>query len=89
MRRSQPGLARKTGLAAVESPPNENREVQIRMLAIGRSAARAETPGRKHGIESPASHRHRSTGAIVMKWETPQASDMRYGFEITMYIATR
>ncbi|HEX3124108.1 MAG TPA: pyrroloquinoline quinone precursor peptide PqqA [Rhodanobacteraceae bacterium] len=24
-----------------------------------------------------------------MKWETPQASDMRYGFEITMYIATR
>jgi len=25
----------------------------------------------------------------LMKWETPQASDMRYGFEITMYIATR
>jgi len=25
----------------------------------------------------------------VMKWETPQASDMRFGFEITMYIATR
>ncbi|HET7777176.1 MAG TPA: pyrroloquinoline quinone precursor peptide PqqA [Rudaea sp.] len=24
-----------------------------------------------------------------MKWETPQASDMRFGFEITMYIATR
>ena len=31
-------------------------------------------------------------GAIwskLMKWETPQASDMRYGFEITMYIANR
>jgi coenzyme PQQ precursor peptide PqqA len=28
-------------------------------------------------------------GAQLMKWETPQASDMRYGFEITMYIATR
>jgi len=26
---------------------------------------------------------------MVMKWETPKASDMRYGFEITMYIATR
>jgi coenzyme PQQ precursor peptide PqqA len=25
----------------------------------------------------------------IMKWQTPQASDMRYGFEITMYIATR
>jgi coenzyme PQQ precursor peptide PqqA len=25
----------------------------------------------------------------VMKWETPQASDQRFGFEITMYISTR
>jgi len=24
-----------------------------------------------------------------MKWETPIASDMRFGFEITMYIASR
>ncbi|HEY8011361.1 MAG TPA: pyrroloquinoline quinone precursor peptide PqqA [Rudaea sp.] len=24
-----------------------------------------------------------------MKWQTPQASDMRFGFEITMYIANR
>jgi len=24
-----------------------------------------------------------------MKWSTPQASDMRFGFEITMYIANR
>ncbi|MDX5410370.1 MAG: pyrroloquinoline quinone precursor peptide PqqA [Thauera sp.] len=24
-----------------------------------------------------------------MKWETPTASDMRFGFEITMYIANR
>jgi coenzyme PQQ precursor peptide PqqA len=26
---------------------------------------------------------------ISMKWEKPQASDMRWGFEITMYIANR
>jgi coenzyme PQQ precursor peptide PqqA len=25
----------------------------------------------------------------VMKWETPSAIDFRFGFEITMYIATR
>jgi len=25
----------------------------------------------------------------TMKWETPQASDHRYGFEVTMYIANR
>ncbi|AUM01515.1 MULTISPECIES: pyrroloquinoline quinone precursor peptide PqqA [Rhodocyclales] len=24
-----------------------------------------------------------------MKWETPSACDFRFGFEITMYIATR
>ncbi|TVO51653.1 pyrroloquinoline quinone precursor peptide PqqA [Denitromonas halophila] len=24
-----------------------------------------------------------------MKWETPTAADFRFGFEITMYIATR
>ncbi|SAK52311.1 coenzyme PQQ synthesis protein PqqA [Caballeronia calidae] len=24
-----------------------------------------------------------------MKWETPSFTDMRFGFEITMYIATR
>jgi coenzyme PQQ precursor peptide PqqA len=26
---------------------------------------------------------------IVMKWETPQATDFRFGMEITMYIANR
>jgi coenzyme PQQ precursor peptide PqqA len=26
---------------------------------------------------------------FVMKWETPQAIDFRFGMEITMYIANR
>ena len=26
---------------------------------------------------------------IIMKWTTPTAQDMRFGFEITMYIANR
>jgi len=30
--------------------------------------------------------KHRS---ILMKWETPQATDFRFGMEITMYIAKR
>jgi coenzyme PQQ precursor peptide PqqA len=29
------------------------------------------------------------TGELVMKWETPQAIDFRFGMEITMYIAHR
>jgi coenzyme PQQ precursor peptide PqqA len=27
--------------------------------------------------------------SFVMKWETPQATDFRFGMEITMYIAKR
>ncbi len=30
-----------------------------------------------------------TTGGFVMKWETPQAIDLRFGMEITMYIAHR
>jgi coenzyme PQQ precursor peptide PqqA len=28
-------------------------------------------------------------GKLTMKWTTPAAQDMRFGFEITMYIANR
>jgi len=28
-------------------------------------------------------------GEQDMKWETPTATDLRFGFEITMYIANR
>jgi coenzyme PQQ precursor peptide PqqA len=27
--------------------------------------------------------------SICMKWEKPAATDLRFGFEITMYIANR
>jgi coenzyme PQQ precursor peptide PqqA len=27
--------------------------------------------------------------AMKLKWETPTARDLRFGFEITMYIANR
>jgi coenzyme PQQ precursor peptide PqqA len=29
------------------------------------------------------------TGDYAMQWTTPQFTDLRFGFEITMYIATR
>ncbi|MBL8471067.1 MAG: pyrroloquinoline quinone precursor peptide PqqA [Rhodocyclaceae bacterium] len=34
----------------------------------------------------PTKHRSKETS---MQWQTPQACDFRFGFEITMYIATR
>jgi coenzyme PQQ precursor peptide PqqA len=30
-----------------------------------------------------------SSGGTLMQWTTPSFTDMRFGFEITMYIATR
>jgi pyrroloquinoline quinone biosynthesis protein A len=38
-----------------------------------------------HQPQSAEQHTRR----IDMKWEKPAASDMRFGFEITMYIANR
>jgi coenzyme PQQ precursor peptide PqqA len=32
---------------------------------------------------------HHTIRSSVMKWETPQAVDFRFGMEITMYIAKR
>jgi coenzyme PQQ precursor peptide PqqA len=35
-------------------------------------------------------NRHRALAKeSPMKWETPEATDMRFGMEITMYIANR
>lgn len=49
---------------------------------------------RRHGVVGPGGFPwlHRAThvhGVHIMKWETPQATDQRFGFEITMYIANR
>ncbi len=30
-----------------------------------------------------------STGDFPMQWQTPTATDFRFGFEITMYVAAR
>lgn len=31
----------------------------------------------------------RPPGDIKMQWQTPTATDLRFGFEITMYVAAR
>jgi coenzyme PQQ precursor peptide PqqA len=41
----------------------------------GKAAPLATSPGKSR--------------SSVMKWETPQATDFRFGMEITMYIAKR
>jgi pyrroloquinoline quinone biosynthesis protein A len=42
--------------------------------------------GCRHIQPQRADQHHRRN---AMKWETPAAIDMRFGFEITMYIANR
>ncbi|HXS20373.1 MAG TPA: pyrroloquinoline quinone precursor peptide PqqA [Steroidobacteraceae bacterium] len=52
---------------------------------------RFRTPGR-FGDDAPAGPIRagfHGNGELVMKWETPQAIDLRFGMEITMYIAHR
>lgn len=44
-------------------------------------------PGRPAGRSAVA--RPNRPEVLVMKWETPQAIDYRFGMEITMYIANR
>jgi len=66
----------RAGRLRLQRPSNENHETSF---MIGR--IRAALPcGRMRAVK------HRS---ILMKWETPQATDFRFGMEITMYIAKR
>jgi len=63
---------------------HENHEVTFMMIPF----RRREWCGRmasKDGSRRPQP----IPRSIVMKWETPQAIDFRFGMEITMYIAKR
>jgi pyrroloquinoline quinone biosynthesis protein A len=46
-----------------------------------------------HGARFPTRHRpvprNARQGDFPMTWQTPQAVDFRFGFEITMYVAAR
>jgi len=44
---------------------------------------------RSAGLASLADLLPRNCWSSKMKWETPQATDFRFGMEITMYIANR
>lgn len=44
----------------------------------------AVAPNMRHGMLSSRLHEE-----LDMTWQTPQALDFRFGFEITMYVAAR
>jgi coenzyme PQQ precursor peptide PqqA len=44
----------------------------------------------RRAIAEAQGHRlNHQRGGTCMQWTTPSFTDMRFGFEITMYIATR
>lgn len=58
-------------------------------------AAAARGPSIRHGIDVvPAlsirpARRSSPQGDFRMQWQTPTATDLRFGFEITLYVAAR
>lgn len=74
------------GIGSVEGPqvPNENHDPTF-MIGRIRKPARC---GRM-GVPGPCGIGRLLHQEIFMKWETPQATDFRFGMEITMYIAKR
>ena len=46
-------------------------------------------PFRPDGLARNIERRRRMKGSAIMKWETPEAVDFRFGMEITMYVANR
>jgi coenzyme PQQ precursor peptide PqqA len=61
---------------------HENHEAAFKIIPYGREAPRRKI---SQTIDSDYTSFRRPT----MKWETPEAVDLRYGMEITMYISNR
>ncbi len=49
----------------------------------------ANIPGRTKSSRAPFGACVNPRGEIPMQWQTPTAIDFRFGFEITMYVASR
>jgi coenzyme PQQ precursor peptide PqqA len=63
---------------------HENHEARFKNIPYGPAGA-----SRMIGWTIDFRRPHISYGAWTMKWETPEAVDLRYGMEITMYISNR
>jgi coenzyme PQQ precursor peptide PqqA len=63
--------------AASATAPNENHEPRFMMSLIRRTGYRGT-------MDSVLTYR-----SFDMKWETPQAVELRFGMEITMYVSHR
>jgi coenzyme PQQ precursor peptide PqqA len=69
---------------------HENHEVRF-MISWLERGGRAVQDAQGTSRIPAAADRRRATfpGDTHMKWETPTATDLRFGFEITMYVSAR
>ncbi len=66
---------------------NENHEARLSDFTL---AQRGEAPTmRSVGTEFLDPIAPNTLKGTAMKWTTPAATDLRFGFEVTMYIAAR
>lgn len=59
------------------------------MAIATRRGAVACTLGWRYRIRCASNKTLQGDPPMKLKWETPAARDLRFGFEITMYIANR
>lgn len=52
-------------------------------------APRREHPGQDEILASTVRCPRHFSRSTFMQWQTPAATDLRFGFEITMYVANR
>lgn len=58
-------------------------------LAREETSPRHHTAARHGVLEDPTRTLQHPLGDSTMTWQTPRATDFRFGFEITMYVAAR
>jgi coenzyme PQQ precursor peptide PqqA len=69
---------------------HENHEVRIMISWLERGGPTVQDAQGTPRIPAAAIRRRATlAGDSHMKWETPTATDLRFGFEITMYVSAR
>ena len=99
LNRTRPRYARQNRFAMQRSSPlagtHDNHETRIMIFRIPGQAGPGDHLRRGMPVATPglagiaANVQLNRLEVSVMKWETPQAIDFRFGMEITMYIANR
>ena len=75
----------------IADAPSIHENHEARIMARGLCAApRAREDARQDKVLASTVRRLRHPrGELPMQWQTPTAIDLRFGFEITMYVASR